>query len=172
LGKGALQSVFGKSPTGVFLSRSGKKRVVKQNPDSLTQADYQALAELRYRLRRFMSFSATAAEAEGLPARQHQALLAIKAHAADAPMTVGNLAEWLVIAPHTATELVGRLADADLVMRMVDPSDRRRHILALTDKAEHVLERLSAAHLAEIRELAPNLIEVLTKLERAANKPT
>jgi len=144
---------------------------VKQNPDALTQADYQALAELRYRLRRFMSFSATAAEAEGLPAQQHQALLAIKAHAADAPLTVGNLAEWLVIAPHTATELVGRLVDADLVMRMVDPSDRRRHTLALTDKAEQVLERLSAAHLAEIRELAPNLIDVLTKLERAANKP-
>lgn len=149
---------------------------MKRNPDALTQADYQALAELRYRLRRFMSFSATAAETEGLPAQQHQALLAIKAHAikahaTDAPMTIGQLAEWLVVAPHTATELVGRLADADLVMRMVNPSDRRRHILALTEKAEQVLERLSATHLAEIRELTPDLIEVLTKLERAANKP-
>ncbi|AEW15244.1 MULTISPECIES: MarR family winged helix-turn-helix transcriptional regulator [Brucella] len=137
----------------------------------LTDIDYQVLAEWRYRSRRFMSFSATAAEAEGLPPQQHQALLAIKASGPDKLMTVGTLAERLVVAPHTATELTGRLVAAGLVARVVDLADRRRHTLELTIEAEHILERLSPVHLAEIRELAPKFIDVLIKLNKMANEP-
>ncbi|CAB4325409.1 MarR family transcriptional regulator [Brucella sp. 10RB9215] len=137
----------------------------------LTDIDYQVLAEWRYRSRRFMSFSATAAEAEGLPPQQHQALLAIKASGPDKLMTVGTLAERLVVAPHTATELTGRLVAAGLVARVVDLADRRRHTLELTVEAEHILERLSPVHLAEIRELAPKFIDVLIKLNKMANEP-
>ncbi|ENQ99405.1 hypothetical protein H712_02981 [Brucella ovis IntaBari-2009-88-4] len=108
----------------------------------LTDIDYQVLAEWRYRSRRFMSFSATAAEAEGLPPQQHQALLAIKASGPDKLMTVGTLAERLVVAPHTATELTGRLVAAGLVARVVDLADRRRHTLELTIEAEHILGRV------------------------------
>ncbi|ENR14231.1 hypothetical protein C064_02505 [Brucella suis 63/252] len=118
-----------------------------------------------------MSFSATAAEAEGLPPQQHQALLAIKASGPDKLMTVGTLAERLVVAPHTATELTGRLVAAGLVARVVDLADRRRHTLELTIEAEHILERLSPVHLAEIRELAPKFIDVLIKLNKMANEP-
>ncbi|AAN33953.1 MarR family transcriptional regulator [Brucella suis bv. 1 str. S2] len=137
----------------------------------MTDIDYQVLAEWRYRSRRFMSFSATAAEAEGLPPQQHQALLAIKASGPDKLMTVGTLAERLVVAPHTATELTGRLVAAGLVARVVDLADRRRHTLELTIEAEHILERLSPVHLAEIRELAPKFIDVLIKLNKMANEP-
>lgn len=137
----------------------------------LTDIDYQVLAEWRYRSRRFMSFSATAAEAEGLPPQQHQALLAIKASGPDKLMTVGTLAERLVVAPHTATELTGHLVAAGLVARVVDLADRRRHTLELTIEAEHILERLSPVHLAEIRELAPKFIDVLIKLNKMANEP-
>ncbi|QTO00473.1 winged helix-turn-helix transcriptional regulator [Brucella sp. 458] len=137
----------------------------------LTDIDYQVLAEWRYRSRRFMSFSATAAEAEGLPPQQHQALLAIKASGPDKLMTVGTLAERLVVAPHTATELTGRLVAAGLVARVVDLADRRRHTLELTIEAEYILERLSPVHLAEIRELAPKFIDVLIKLNKMANEP-
>ncbi|WP_079212699.1 MarR family winged helix-turn-helix transcriptional regulator [Brucella pituitosa] len=140
-------------------------------PDSdiLTLTNYQSLAKFRHYLRRFMSFSTAAAEAEGLPTQQHQALLAIKANTEDGAITVGTLAEWLVIAPHTATELVGRLVAADLVVREVDPDDRRRHRLILTTKAEDTLTRLTAAHLAEMRDLAPDLIAVLQQLAIAAD---
>ncbi|ABY39733.1 Hypothetical protein, conserved [Brucella suis ATCC 23445] len=137
----------------------------------MTDIDYQVLAEWRYRSRRFMSFSATAAEAEGLPPQQHQALLAIKASGPDKLMTVSTLAERLVVAPHTATELTGRLVAAGLVARVVDLADRRRHTLELTIEAEHILERLSPVHLAEIRELAPKFIDVLIKLNKMANEP-
>ncbi|MGO6704870.1 hypothetical protein ACCS33_36715, partial [Rhizobium ruizarguesonis] len=54
----------------------------------LRQEDYEALADLRFALRQFMDFSASAAQSEGLPAQQHQALLAIRGQRGDA-MTIG-----------------------------------------------------------------------------------
>ena len=81
-------------------------------------------------------------------------------------MSVGVLAEHLLIAPQTATELVNRLADGGLVARMTDKDDRRRQTLALTDKAEALLGSLTMAHLREMRQLAPTLIELLQTLER------
>ena len=132
--------------------------------DRLSDGEYEALSNLRYTLRRFMDFSTSAAQQEGLPAQQHQALLAIRGHRGEA-MTVGKLAERLLIAPHSATQLVGRLAAAGYDTRNVDPADRRRQTLLLTDKAAVVLEQLSGIHLTEIRDLAPKLLDILKKLE-------
>ena len=136
--------------------------------DALSPADYEALANLRYTLRKFLDFSTSAAQAENLPSQQHQALLAIKGHAGGEAMSVGMLASRLLIAPHTATELVGRLSAAGLVARHSDPDDRRRQTLALTDKAEAVLLRLSAVHLKEIRDMAPELITILQHLQNGS----
>jgi DNA-binding MarR family transcriptional regulator len=80
-------------------------------------------------------------------------------------MTVGALAGRLLIAPHTATELVDRLADAGLIVRAIDPKDRRRLTLSLTPKAEDVLGSLSVIHLREIRDITPILIDVLSALD-------
>jgi DNA-binding MarR family transcriptional regulator len=131
----------------------------------LSQADYEALATLRYALRKFTDFSTSAAQTEGLPPQQHQALLAIKGNPLGEAMTIGMLAERLLIAPHTATELVGRLCEGDYVARQTDPADKRRQTLLLTDKAETTLLRLSAIHLKEIRDMAPALIDILTRLQ-------
>ncbi|MCS4091477.1 MULTISPECIES: MarR family winged helix-turn-helix transcriptional regulator [unclassified Rhizobium] len=131
----------------------------------LRSADYEALSNLRYTLRRFMDFSTSAAQEEGLPTQQHQALLAIKGHRGEDAMTIGMLAERLLIAPHSATELVGRLVSAGYVSRRADPNDKRRQTLELTDKAEGVLKRLTAIHLTEIREMAPQLIHILKRLQ-------
>jgi DNA-binding MarR family transcriptional regulator len=139
----------------------------KSDGDVLTHADYEALAKLRHALRQFMAFSTSAAQAAGLPSQQHQALLAIKGHPEGLAMTIGMLAERLLIAPHSATELVGRLIEADLVVRAADAADRRRQTLALTAKAEDLLNSLSRAHLREIREIAPGLIDVLKALDRS-----
>ena len=133
--------------------------------ETLSGSDYEALANLRYTLRRFMDFSTSAAQEEGLPSQQHQALLAIKAQPVNDAMTIGSLANRLLIAPHTATELVGRLSAADLVTRHSDPEDKRRQTLTLTAKADVVLLRLSAVHLKEIREMAPELIMILQRLQ-------
>ncbi|MBB5572883.1 MULTISPECIES: MarR family winged helix-turn-helix transcriptional regulator [Rhizobium] len=133
--------------------------------ETLSQADYEALATLRYTLRKFMDFSTSAAHQEGLPPQQHQALLAIKGNPENETMTIGMLAERLLIAPHTATELVGRLIDAGYVTRHPDPADKRRQTLRLTEKSEEILRRLTAIHLREIRDMAPELIDILTHLQ-------
>ncbi|MFS8044495.1 MarR family winged helix-turn-helix transcriptional regulator [Rhizobium sp. BR 314] len=139
--------------------------MVRNLDETLSQADYEALATLRYTLRKFTDFSTSAAQEAGLPPQQHQALLAIKGNRASEPMTIGALAEKLLIAPHTATELVGRLIDSEYVTRQPDPADKRRQTLHLTEKSDKVLQQLSSIHLVEIRDMAPKLIEILTQLQ-------
>jgi len=138
----------------------------RNEPERLSQSDYEVLSRFRFALRQFTAFSSRAAQAAGLPPQQHQALLTIKGHAGPAPMSVGALAEQLLIAPQTATELVNRLAEAGLVVRMTDAGDRRRQALALTDKAEALLNSLTVVHLREIRQLAPALIDLLQTLDQ------
>ncbi len=116
----------------------------------LSEADYRALAEFRYQLRKFLHFSENAARRAGLQPRHHQALLAIKGLPG---ATVGDLAERLTIRPHSAGELVNRLVAAKLVRRVTDTVDRRRIRLALTPAAERRLETLTIAHRGELKRL-------------------
>lgn len=153
----------------IIQSRSWERHeVVKVKSEPLSQADYEALANLRYALRQFTAFSSTEAQAAGLPPQQHQALLAIIGHSDKTLMTIGALAERLLIAPQTATELVNRLVEAGLVDRITDPNDRRRHGLTLTVKAADLMHSLSAVHLQKVQEMAPILIEILEEFSRRA----
>ena len=104
----------------------------------LSQAQYAVLAAFRYELRRFLAFSEGAALEAGLPPQQHQAILAIAGHAGPEPPTVGWLADQLLIAPHTAVELVARMVEADLLTKTRSTQDRRRMDLSPTEKAETV----------------------------------
>ncbi|MCX8252548.1 DNA-binding transcriptional regulator, MarR family [Beijerinckiaceae bacterium RH AL1] len=133
--------------------------------DALTQADYETLAAFRHALRRFASFSSAAAKQAGLTTQQHQALLAIKGAPAGTSMTVGRLAEDLMLAPHTAAELVTRLEAADLVAKRDDPADRRRTVLTLRPQAEDKLRALTLVHRREVRQLAPRLLALFRDLE-------
>ena len=142
---------------------------MKTSKAMISQAEYAALAKFRYTLRQFLDFSSSAAVQEGLPPQQHQALLAIKGFDGGGPIHVGTLAEQLMIVPHAAAELVGRLVAAGYVTRQVDLADRRRQSLYLTEKAEDILTRLTSIHLKEIRELAPRLIQTLSELGNAGD---
>lgn len=134
----------------------------------LTQTDYETLAAFRHALRRFASFSAGAAREAGLTTHQHQALLAIKGRPEGTRMTVGHLAEQLLVAPHSAAELAARLETAGLIQKVADAEDRRRVVLALTPHAEACLRRLTLAHLREVRELAPRLLALFRDLDAVA----
>ena len=133
--------------------------------ESLDQTDYETLAAFRRALRRFASFSTEAAHKAGLTTQQHQALLAIKGCPAGARMSVGRLAEDLLLAPHTTAELVARLEAADLVTKVTDPTDRRRAVLSLTRHAETILRELTLVHRQEVRTLAPRLLALVHDLE-------
>ena len=128
-----------------------------------SQADYEALAELRYQIRRFLEFSENAARAVGLTPRQHQALLAIKGFPSGAAAAIGDLAERLSIRHHSAVELVDRLAEAGLVARSADANDQRRVLLRLTERAESYLAELSLAHLDELARIEPVLKKVFSR---------
>lgn len=135
----------------------------------LSPDQYTAIAAFRYELRRFLSFSERAAAGAGLPAQQHQALLAIAGHVGRGRPTVGYLVDHLLVAPHTAAELVARMADTGLIIKRPSAQDRRRTELALTPMAEELLRVLTPAHLEELRTLEPALARALGKLSR--NRP-
>ncbi len=129
----------------------------------LSPADYEALAEFRYGIRRFLEFSEKAAQGVGLTPRQHQALLAVKGFGAGKPMSVGELADRLRIRHHSAVELADRLEDGGLITKVHDPHDQRRVLLQLTTRAEDHLAALSAAHLDELARIEPLLKRILAR---------
>lgn len=128
----------------------------------LTDADYVALADFRHLLREFLAFSEGRAAECGLTPQQHQALLAIRG-AGSGEVTIGFLADRLILKPHSATGLVDRLEALGLVRREASSADRRRALIALTPKAQALLERLSATHREEIIRLKPMLAEFLDR---------
>lgn len=128
--------------------------------------DYATLAAFRRALRRFMAFSEEAARASGLTAQQHQAILAIRGHKGGEPLTIGELAEHLLLRHHSAVELVDRLARAELVTRVPSEHDRRAVLVGLTPKAERILEQLSAIHLDELRRGRGLLAQLLERLDQ------
>lgn len=130
----------------------------------ISQSDYQALAEFRYQIRRFLHFSETAAQGEGLEPQQHQMILAIRASAEPEGPTIRTLAECLLIRHHSAVGLIDRLVHRGLVQRTPGTKDRREVRVNLTREGEGILGRLSAQHRAELRESIPALITVLTSL--------
>jgi DNA-binding MarR family transcriptional regulator len=131
----------------------------------LREADFVALARLRFALRQFTAFSETAAAERGLTPQQHQALLAIKA-APEETMTVGEIADWLLLRPHSAGELVNRLERMDLVERRIDAADRRKVHVGLTRAAQDKLDALSATHFEELRAIGPLLRDLLAHFDR------
>ncbi|HWA24300.1 MAG TPA: MarR family transcriptional regulator [Lacunisphaera sp.] len=127
----------------------------------ITKARYELLAALRHQLRGFLQFSARKATALGLTPQQHQALLAIKGFPGRDCVSVGELAGRLHLKHHSAVGLVDRLVRRQLVRRRVAREDRRRVEISLTARGEALLQRLSAVHLAELREHAPELRRLL-----------
>src|SRR5262245_50240437 len=128
--------------------------------------DYETLARFRFELRRFLAFSEAAANRSGLTARQHQALLAIRGFSGRAPVSVGDLARYLLIRHHTAVELVDRMAKLKILSRSVDPTDGRRVLVQLTREGERRLQRLSRIHLQELRAIGPALTKMLKLFRR------
>lgn len=142
----------------------GELTPASANAPALAKAEYEILAAFRYTLRHFLDFSRGAAEAAGLTAQQHQALLAIKGYPGREVITVGELAERLAIRHNSGVELIDRLAALGLVERRHDTADRRLVLLSLTPQADRLLATLSAAHRDELRRLRPALTDLLAQL--------
>lgn len=129
--------------------------------DDISMSEYQALAEIRYQIRRFLAFSERMARAAGLESQQHQALLALKGLPEDKQATISYLAERLQLQHHSTVELVNRLAENNYVQRRRDEVDQRRVIVELTGRGEEILRELTLAHRDELQLTGPALVRAL-----------
>jgi DNA-binding MarR family transcriptional regulator len=84
------------------------------------------------------------------------------------PVTLGHLAKAERVTPPTMTKIVGRLEDAGLVTRVVDPGDRRIQRVSLSRDGVKLIARNRSrknAYLArKLRQLEPDEV---SKLEEA-----
>lgn len=134
----------------------------------LTQQDFERLLEFRVTLRRFQRWSEDQARAAGLTHVQHQLLVAIKGHRGARPPTVGDLAGYLLLRPHSTVELVDRAEAAGLVERTPDAGDGRVVRVRLTGAGEEILQQLTRAHLDQLHDLAVVLDEFVTRQDDRA----
>jgi DNA-binding MarR family transcriptional regulator len=133
-------------------------------PRTVSRADYEALAEMRYRIRCFLNFSEASARSVGLEPQQHQLLLAVRGLPDGEAPTIGRVAERLQVQHNTAVELVRRCSENGLVVKRPSARDRRQVLIELTARGLDLLEKLAVAHRKELRSMAPALLGALTTL--------
>lgn len=136
----------------------------------MADPDYRALADLRYRMRKFLAFSEQSARDVGIEPRQHQVLLALRGLPEGTEPTVAVLAERMSLRHHTVVELLDRLETAGLARRTRTPEDRRRARVTITPRGMDLLHKLSVAHRDELRTTAPALVAALGRVLRTAKK--
>jgi DNA-binding MarR family transcriptional regulator len=131
----------------------------------ISNAEYMALAELRYLIRKFLRSSEEAARAAGIEPQQHQLLLVLKRLSIlDARPAISVLAERLQVRHHSAVELIDRSMKRGLVRRTQHLGDRRQVLVELTPKGERLLRDLTLHHRDAISLAAPALRDALNIL--------
>lgn len=137
---------------------------------TLSLEDYQAVAEFRHQIRRYLKFSDAAVRGSDLEPRQYQLLLALKGLPSKVRARIGELAEQLQIQHHSAVELVDRLEASGLVRRQRGTHDRREVLVVLTPAGEKVLRQLVLHHRTELSTRGPALIEALRRVLQESRK--
>ncbi len=132
-----------------------------QSAGDLTPGEYEALANFRFQIRRFLHFSEEQARSSGLEPRQHQALLAIKGLPTGQNATIGEISKRLQLRHHSAVELVDRLAAQGLVKRTPSKSDRRAVLIEVTRSGETLLRKLAMVHREELGKAGVELSQAL-----------
>jgi DNA-binding MarR family transcriptional regulator len=127
-------------------------------------ADYRALAEFRYYIRRFLNLSDQAARDAGLEPHQYQALLAIRGLPEGEPVTIRALAEQMQLRHHSAVELIDRMVAHGLVRRTRSTLDRRQVLIGLSPAGKTTLQKLAQQRLAELKSSGPALVRALNLL--------
>jgi DNA-binding MarR family transcriptional regulator len=125
----------------------------------------KSLAEFRYQMRKFLSFSETAAERCGIATQQYQLMQVIAAMAPGQDASISYLADRMVLKHNSMVELVDRAERAGLVKREHDERDLRRSLVRLTAEGQTVLAKLVDEHMDELAPKCEPLIEALKHLQ-------
>src|SRR5216683_3943938 len=130
----------------------------------ITSAEYQALAELRYLIRKFVGEGDAAARAEGLEPQQYLLLLAIRGLPEGEEATIQALADRLALKHHSMVELIDRLELHGYVRRSRGRDDRRRVRVALLPKGEKLLDQVARHRISELRSSGAALVKAISAL--------
>jgi DNA-binding MarR family transcriptional regulator len=137
---------------------------------STSPADLKDLAEFRFQLRRFLSFSEKASEGAGIAAQQYQLMQVIASAPEGQGASISYLAERMILKHNSTVELVDRAGRAGLVRRESDDEDLRRSLVRLTVEGEKMLDQLVPVHLADLdahgREVIAALERVMARNDR------
>src|SRR5438105_2674977 len=82
--------------------------------NAMDTRDYEALAIFRAALRKFLIFAESSAQASGISSQAYQVLLAIRGRSPQS-ISIGELADSLLIKHHSAVGLANRLQAQGLV---------------------------------------------------------
>jgi len=137
---------------------------------AVSVAEYRALAEFRYQIRRFLNVSEQAARAAGLEPQQYLLLLALRGLPEGKQATILTLAERLQLRHHSVVGLIDRLEKRGLVRRVRGKEDRRKVLISLTARGEQILGNLARKRLAELRATGPELVRALGAVVGAIRK--
>jgi len=132
---------------------------------TLDDDEYERLLELRDGLRRFLRWSEGQAARAGLTGAQHQLLLAVRGHPDRRGPTIRDIAEHLLVRPHSAVGLIDRSVGLGLVERRPDADDGRVVRLVLTPVGSRRLAALSAVHVEELARLSSRRSALWSGLE-------
>jgi len=127
-----------------------------------TAAEFRALAEFRYQIRKFLNGSEEAARNADLEPQQYILMLALRGLPAGTEASIREVAERMQLRHHTVVELVDRLEKRQLMRRERGKTDRRQVILHLTPRGERILTKLVKQRISELRISAPALVRALT----------
>ena len=126
--------------------------------------EYRALAELRYRIRRFLQEGDETAHGAGLEAQQYLLLLAIRGLPEGSEATIRTLAERLLLRHHSTVELIDRLETRGYVRRMRGREDRRQVLVVLLPRGEKLLEKVVGQRLVELRSQGRALVDTISSV--------
>jgi DNA-binding MarR family transcriptional regulator len=140
-------------------------------PDSIKEREYRGLAELRYRLRKFLQEGDATARQAGLEPQQYLLLLAIRGLPDGMTATISTLAERLSLRHHSTVELIDRMEAHGYLRRVRDKEDRRQVLVALQPKGEKLVEKVVAQRIVELRSHGRALVEAISSLLESRGKP-
>jgi DNA-binding MarR family transcriptional regulator len=133
-------------------------------PEKITGAEYRALGELRYLIRRFLQEGDLTAKQAGLEAQQYLLLLAIRGLPEGAPATISALADRLSLRHHSTVELIDRMEAHGYVKRIRGREDRREVLVSLQPRGAKLLEKVVEQRIIELRANGRALVAAISAL--------
>lgn len=130
----------------------------------ISNGEYRGLAELRFRIRRFVQEGDATARAAGLEPQQYLLLLAVRGLPEGLEGSIRTLADRLSLQHHSAVELVDRMEERGYVKRMRSRTDRRQVIVSLEPFGEKLLAQVARKRIVELRANGRALVDAIGAL--------